>query len=359
MRGGMAGALGGRGIPQPPTGLGGTATAGRGTPPPTPGPRPDASGNYPGLPPGAIPVGAGDPRLQPGGHDGRTGGYYRPDAGQRAADYYLEDPTWDQQFQPGYAANIEAQDRARALQDPMAKYAMQYFGVKPEQYTPALKRQLMAALDPRYAGMYERASSGGFNTQPINLTDPRLPAALKDTFLKTRAKGMWKDDLLGRLQRGEVESTGGAPGSGTLPQVLDGSKPSDFVDDYRRQRAKQYQDLGAPVPRKPPAAAPTPTPATTPPPGPGPQQTPEQKRQAERKQKQESRKADPLQKQAGQELQGKAGKTGDKVVLQGRTYRRNKNGAWVDVTDPENRERVTTKAAGKALPGGKAKKKAA
>ena len=62
---------------------------------------------------------------------------------------------------------------------------------------------------------------------------------------------------------------------------------------------------------------------------------------------------DAQQSEAGKQLKGKTGETGKIIKIGGRTYRLNKNGSWVDWTDPKNRERVTTKGAKSELVGRK------
>jgi hypothetical protein len=337
MRRGMAGTFG-SGMAPPPQRqeMGAQGQAPLGAPAgvrPVQPPRPGGGAPPPTeLPPGAIPVGVGDPRLQAGGHmgsdgRGRTGGYYRPDAGDDAADYYLEKPGFNT-FDPTAGAH--------AL-DPRLVAAMSAMGMDANDLRQ--RHRFEAMFDPRMATMAARA---GANV-PFSADMAGLAPQLRNLLLGNAQKQMTGDRLKAALLDGSLTARGG-PSQGSVGNLSPQQAPMASIQDViaQRQRFADRAGLEAPPDRRVERTQPVPR---TAPPG------EMDKRQGQR----DARRTDTQQTVAGKQLAGMQGETGKVVEIRGRKYRKNKNGAWVDVTDPNARERVTN-VQGKALPG---KKKAA
>jgi len=224
----------------------------------------------------------------------------------------------------------------------MAQYAAQYYG-KPATWD--LKRRFEWELGGKGGTGTGRKWSAQAQTEgwrPIDIfNDPKVPPALRARMLDVWSRNMQGADLARRRADGTADITPGIPGK-TLG-FQSGPPQASFEDDVQARYKKQWEDFYADkkwyTDKQGWGDSPfAPAPLT---------------KKQQQEQRQQATITDRDQSAAGNQLKGQTGEKGKIIKIGGRTYKLNKNGAWVDWTDPKNRERVTTKGAKKSLSGKK------
>lgn len=231
---------------------------------------------------------------------------------------YFNRETWQWEPKPGIFDRPQ-EGSSNPYINPAMVNAMRGLGMDPNDF--AAQQRFKAMVDPRFA--LWAASARPDIDIPFNAALSDIDPQLKDILLGRMQKEITKRRILDALASGEIQAHGG-PRQGTVPSVPPGSVPEATIADALAQRARiaeairgiQNQTGGGyrPSPAPAPAGSPPAPPAAPPSGG-----------------------LDPNLRARF----GAIGTPGAVVDYNGRKYRLNKNGAWVDITDPQRRQRVT------------------
>lgn len=332
------------------------------------GPQTRNKAALPTPPPGAILL--GDPRLYPG--PGQEQNLYK----QFAADgtpYWLPKPTWGLPDTPDDPTKMGtnawwAAEAAKYYGKPASKELTQQF-----RWSIGDPSATMGGQAPWSV----QAQTGGW--RPIDFyNDSRISKEFKDRMLDVNARKLSRAEMERQRASGTARIKYGTPGA-TLDQQA-GPPLTDYYDDvqaaYRKKWEDQFADKkwytdkqgwGSDIFGTAPTGS-TQSAGTTRAPGAKKKAmqdlaglTAEQKANLGKLKAAgfkggaagNAELVDQAQTEAGKQLKGQTGEAGKIIKIGGRTYRLNKNGSWVDWTDPKNRERVTTKGAKSELVGRK------